>query len=91
MPQDVTLPWLRGGSGRMARAGKIGLAIGMIAVWLADRLYAPELHAERQVRRIQQAAAGGIGARLAWAELSAISHFFWRVGEFSLKIRLICL
>ena len=72
----------------MARAGEIGLTIGMIAVWLADRLNAPELHTERQVRRIRQAAAGGIGARLAWAELSAISglspitsttsHFFFR-------------
>jgi hypothetical protein len=57
----------------MARAGEIGLTIGMIAVWLADRLHAPELHTERQVRRIRQAAAGGICARLAWAELSAIS------------------
>ena len=36
----------------MARAGEVGLAIGMIAVWLADRLHAPELHTERQVSRI---------------------------------------
>ena len=34
----------------MARAGEIGLTIGMIAVWLADRLHAPELHTERQVK-----------------------------------------
>ena len=57
----------------MARAGEIGLTIGIIAVWLADRLHAPELHTGRQARRIRQAAAGGIGAQLAWAELSAIS------------------
>ena len=36
----------------MARAGEIGLTIGMIAVWLIDGLLAPELHTERQVSRI---------------------------------------
>ena len=36
----------------MARAGKIGMTIGMIAVWLIDGLHAPELHTERQVSRI---------------------------------------
>ena len=36
----------------MARAGKIGMTIGMIAVWLIVGLLAPELHTERQVSRI---------------------------------------
>ena len=36
----------------MARAGEIGMTIGMIAVWLIDGLLAPELHTERQVSRI---------------------------------------
>ena len=36
----------------MAQAGETGLTIGMIAVWLIDGLHAPELHTERQVRRI---------------------------------------
>ena len=79
----------------MARAGEIGWTIGIIAVWLAGRLRAPELHTERQARRTRQAATDGIGARLAWAELSAISashrshpfFFLTRVSERAAVLR----